>query len=98
MKNEMTALDIKFLIPELKQIVGGKIRKIYQYGNKSKEFLLEILVCGKFSTYRDTKRLHHLLHALEQHLGFSFVRLTVIKHAIQDGKGDRLDTMIVEID
>lgn len=38
----MTALDIRFLIPELKQgLQGSKVRKIYQYGTKAKHFILE---------------------------------------------------------
>jgi predicted ribosome quality control (RQC) complex YloA/Tae2 family protein len=48
-KTELTALDLKFLVRELKdELIGGMFRKIYQYGrSKTKQFLLEIFVPGK---------------------------------------------------
>ena len=46
-KNGMSALDIRFIVPELKaELIGGKIQKIYQYGTKVKEFLFGIYAKG----------------------------------------------------
>ncbi len=42
-RDEMSALDIKFIVEELKGLNGGIIRKIYQYKiNESYQFLFEI--------------------------------------------------------
>ncbi|RLJ09738.1 MAG: hypothetical protein DRP15_02635, partial [Candidatus Aenigmatarchaeota archaeon] len=47
-KTEMTSLDIRFLVKELREkLIGGYIRKIYQYANKQKQFLFEIFTPGK---------------------------------------------------
>jgi predicted ribosome quality control (RQC) complex YloA/Tae2 family protein len=52
-KSEITSLDLRFLIKELRgSLAGGFIRKIYQYeyaleGKKSHQFLFEIFVPGK---------------------------------------------------
>jgi predicted ribosome quality control (RQC) complex YloA/Tae2 family protein len=48
-KKEITALDLKFLVKELREtITGGMIRKIYQYsGSKTKQFLFEVFVPTK---------------------------------------------------
>lgn len=47
-KTEITALDLRFLVRELKEeIIGGLIRKIYQYDSKEKQFLFEFFVPGK---------------------------------------------------
>ena len=47
-KSDMSSLDIRFLIKELKaELIGGTFRKIYQYGGKSKQFVFELFVPGK---------------------------------------------------
>jgi predicted ribosome quality control (RQC) complex YloA/Tae2 family protein len=47
-KCEMSSLDIRFLVRELKaELIGGTFRKIYQYGGKSKQFLFELFVPEK---------------------------------------------------
>ena len=45
-KEEMTSLDMRFLVKELRNIlVGGVVRKIYQYGKAgSRQFLFEVWV------------------------------------------------------
>jgi predicted ribosome quality control (RQC) complex YloA/Tae2 family protein len=45
-KQEMTALDLRFLVKELrKALTGGVFRKIYQYGRAgSRQFLFEIFI------------------------------------------------------
>lgn len=56
----MAALDLRFLVRELRgALVGGFIKKIFQYGNRQKQFLLEVNVPGtgtKF-LYIDRKKL-----------------------------------------
>ncbi len=42
-KRGMTALDLRLVLPELKEALeGGIIKKIYQYGSGSKQFLIEV--------------------------------------------------------
>ncbi|MFH1364557.1 MAG: ribosome rescue protein RqcH [Candidatus Aenigmatarchaeota archaeon] len=52
-KKEITSLDIRFLIKELRHMLaGGMIRKIYQYGTtKTKQFLFDVFVPGKESQW-----------------------------------------------
>ncbi|MBL7206158.1 MAG: NFACT family protein [Candidatus Aenigmarchaeota archaeon] len=54
-KKEMTSIDIRFVVRELKEkLMGGIFRKIYQYGDsKTKQLLFEIYV-------PDTKEKHML--------------------------------------
>lgn len=40
----MSSLDLKYVVRELRQLVNGKVRKIYQHGKK--QFLLEFFVPG----------------------------------------------------
>ena len=64
-KTEITSLDLRFLIKELRSVlVGGVFRKIYQYKSKVQEkpvnqFLFEIFVSGKgnFWLYVDDKKI-----------------------------------------
>lgn len=52
---EISALDLRFLVPELKaQLVGGRIQKIYQYGNE-KRFLFGIYKKKSKMLYFDPK-------------------------------------------
>ena len=48
-KKEITALDLKFLVKELREeVTGGMVRKIYQYsGSKTKQFLFEMFIPTK---------------------------------------------------
>lgn len=46
MKEEMTSLDLHFILKEIKGLIGGKFGKIYQ---KGKNFRIEIYVPGKAS-------------------------------------------------
>jgi len=55
-KTEITSLDLKFLVPELRAaLLDGRFRKIYQYGTKSKHFLFAIHTPekGNFLLYTD---------------------------------------------
>ncbi len=54
-KNEMTSLDMKFVVDEIrKKAAGGTIKKIYQYGSKGNhQFLFEIYKKGMTSAKRD---------------------------------------------
>ncbi|MCK4496715.1 MAG: NFACT family protein [Candidatus Aenigmarchaeota archaeon] len=59
-KTEITSLDLKFLVKELREnLTGGMFRKIYQYGGKTKQFLFEIFVPAKgaFWLYADGKKI-----------------------------------------
>jgi predicted ribosome quality control (RQC) complex YloA/Tae2 family protein len=60
-KKEISALDIRFLVRELqKTLVGGMIRKIYQYGRAgTKQLLFEVFTPGKgaFWLYVDNNKL-----------------------------------------
>ncbi|MFQ5648295.1 MAG: hypothetical protein ACE5FW_03580, partial [Candidatus Aenigmatarchaeota archaeon] len=56
MKTEITSLDLRFLVPELKEaLLDGRFRKIYQYGTKSKQFLFAVHTPekGNFLLYTD---------------------------------------------
>jgi len=47
MEARMSALDLRIVLPEIKEAVeGGVIKKIYQYGPKSKHFLIEVFKPG----------------------------------------------------
>ena len=48
-KEEMTSLDLRFLVKELRsELIGGMFRKIYQYGRAgSRQFLFELFVPQK---------------------------------------------------
>ncbi len=65
-KNEMTSLDIRFLVRELRKIItGGFIRKIYQYGDsRSKNLFFEIFVPNKgaFWLYMDKNKIFLTKH------------------------------------
>ena len=69
-KTEITSLDIKFLIKELRQVlIDGVFRKIYQYRSKGvdkpvNQFLFEIFVSGKgnFWLYVDDKKIFLTKH------------------------------------
>ena len=51
-KKEMSSLDIRFMAAELShEIAGGVFRKIYQYGQKSREMLFEIWLPGRGSVW-----------------------------------------------
>ena len=59
-KTEITALDLKYLVKELRDsLSGGMVRKIYQYGGKTKQFLFEIYVPtrGAFWLYVDNQKM-----------------------------------------
>jgi predicted ribosome quality control (RQC) complex YloA/Tae2 family protein len=61
-KKEITSLDLRFLVKELrKTLAGGLVRKIYQYGtsSKSKQLLLEVFVPtkGAFWLYIDESKI-----------------------------------------
>ncbi len=64
-KKEITSLDLRFLVKELKKnLVGGLFRKIYQYpyafeGKTENQFLFEIFVPGKgeFWLYVDKRKM-----------------------------------------
>ncbi|UCD07824.1 MAG: NFACT family protein [Candidatus Aenigmatarchaeota archaeon] len=59
-KTEITSLDLKFLVKELREnLAGGMFRKIYQYGGKTKQFLFEIFVPAKgaFWLYVDNQKM-----------------------------------------
>jgi predicted ribosome quality control (RQC) complex YloA/Tae2 family protein len=59
-KTEITSLDLKFLVKELREnLTGGMFRKIYQYGGKTKQFLFEIFVPtrGAFWLYVDNQKM-----------------------------------------
>ncbi|MBN2331426.1 MAG: NFACT family protein [Candidatus Aenigmarchaeota archaeon] len=48
MAAELKSLDFRFLVRELRDsLLGGKFRKIYQYGQGDKQFLFEIYVSTK---------------------------------------------------
>ncbi len=57
-KKGMTALDLRLVLPELREsLEGGVIKKIYQYGTKSKQFLIEVFKPGTASMlYVDTTK------------------------------------------
>ena len=60
MTSELRSLDFKYIVKELrKSLLGGKIRKIFQYGSGSKKFLIEVYVStkGGFWLYSDSKSL-----------------------------------------
>jgi predicted ribosome quality control (RQC) complex YloA/Tae2 family protein len=47
-KTDINSLDLRFLVRELKAAAaGGFFKKIYQYGEKSKQFMFELYVPGK---------------------------------------------------
>ena len=52
-KREMSSLDIRFLVKELRQaLIGGMFRKIYQYGQAgTKQLLFEIFTPGKGASW-----------------------------------------------
>ncbi len=59
-KKEVTALDLRFLVKELREsLSGGMFRKIYQYGGRNKQFLFEIFVPGKGGVwlYTDSQKM-----------------------------------------
>lgn len=59
-KTEITALDLRFLVKELREsLTGGMTRKIYQYGGKTKRFFFEIFVPtkGAFWFYVDNHKM-----------------------------------------
>lgn len=59
-KEEMTSLDLRFMVKELRDVLTeGVFRKIYQYGNRSREFLMEIFVpgSGSYWLYIDSGKL-----------------------------------------
>ncbi len=59
-KAEINSLDLRFLVKELRAVLaGGFFKKIYQYGEKSKQFMFEIYAPGKgdFKLYVDGSRI-----------------------------------------
>ncbi|MCD6495951.1 MAG: NFACT family protein [Candidatus Aenigmarchaeota archaeon] len=57
---ELKSLDFHFIIRELREsVLGGKFRKVYQYGTKSNKFLFEIYVStkGNFWLYSDSEKM-----------------------------------------
>lgn len=59
-KREITALDLRFLVKEIREkLRGGMFRKIYQYGGKTKQFLFELFVPtqGGFWLYVDSQKM-----------------------------------------
>lgn len=65
-KQEMTSLDLRFMVKELrKTLVGGVVRKIYQYGRAgSRQFLFEVYIPqqGAHWLYIDSNKLFITRH------------------------------------
>jgi predicted ribosome quality control (RQC) complex YloA/Tae2 family protein len=65
-KQEMSSLDLRFVVKELRQeVTGGVVRKIYQYGRAgSRQFLFEVWVPKKGShwLYFDNSRMFLTKH------------------------------------
>jgi len=68
MPGELRSLDFRFIVQELRDsLLGGKFRRIYQYGPGQKQFLFEIYVStkGGFWVYVDSEKLFLAQHKPE---------------------------------
>ena len=68
MAGEMKSLDFRFIVRELRNsLLGGRIRKIYQYGPGEKRFLFEVYVStkGDFWLYSDAEHIFLAQHKLK---------------------------------
>lgn len=71
MTTELKSLDFKFIVRELRNLLlGGKFRKIYQYGQGQKQFLFDIYAStkGDFWLYSDSEALFIAQHKKESPL------------------------------
>ncbi len=60
MPAELRSLDFRFIVRELRaSILGGKFRKVYQYGQGQNKFLFDVYVStkGGFWLYSDTEKM-----------------------------------------
>jgi predicted ribosome quality control (RQC) complex YloA/Tae2 family protein len=103
MGGELKSFDFRFIVNELRgSLLGGKIRKVYQYGAGQKSFLFDIYVStkGNFWLYADSEKIflaQHKPEAPETPPNFCmFLRKHLIGATIKDIRQHGFDR-IVEI-
>ncbi|MFH1445549.1 MAG: ribosome rescue protein RqcH, partial [Nanoarchaeota archaeon] len=102
-KEEMSALDFRFLVRELRQtLVGGVFRKIYQYDRSKKQFLFGLWAPqkGEYLLYTDKSKMfitfHKKFSAVEPPNFCMFLRKHLMGKRIKDIKQHGFER-IVEI-
>ncbi|UCD03245.1 MAG: NFACT family protein [Candidatus Aenigmatarchaeota archaeon] len=103
MNAELKSFDFRFMVKELRaSVLGGKFRKVYQYGPGQKSFLFDVYVStkGNFWLYSDPQKMflaHHKKEAPETPPNFCmFLRKHLIGSTIKDVRQHGFDR-IVEI-
>ena len=98
---ELTALDFRFLLRELREaLVGGRFKKVYQYGQGKKQLLFEVYSSAKGSLwfYADEGKLFLTSHKKEAPMvppNFCmFLRKHLTGKAIKDVRQHEFDRII----
>lgn len=68
MSGDFRSLEIRFMVRELSEkLLGGRLRKVYQYGSGEKSFLFDVYVQGRggFWLYADAERMFITNHKKE---------------------------------